>query len=901
MIRLPNNITSSNYFRTFQINLQVEFTLLPFLFFHFIISGQTSQEKFIDAINNNQSSISTKKILAKEINIDERKTFNFPGEIKKSNIALSSITKRYQKKRRDDAIANTMLRTSFDVVSGSLTFASYGSGPLAPIVAKGVHYVSSKTLDYVADMAQESMKQSSGKILKSGLKSYLNENGVENLKDKKPKEIVTALEENGYLPGIEVGDDLDENGKSIVMGAMINELAKTDEITLRNLAEQGQTIEELEQEITNVKAMGQSLWNAIELNDSRISRISNNMTKIRDNLQKQITQNKSDILANRKDIEYLQNFMYGRMSAKERIDALNSGFFPEMSTAEKEKIKEQLAMEEAREEIIKDMGEYLNSAGDILNIASNFGFKSKFLDDAGKLVQAGTHILNGVKAMNSPMGWLSATSSFSNLLSIGKPDVGATRHKQIMKALGAIMRNQKLMLNKLESIEKNQVEILKNQKIIFEAIVDLGKQVQENHNELLDKLDEIQEDVLINREGIAELVRIQYKNCFDPVTAIGTPFGNLSYTELKDFYAAWSQPTSNNIIPCIEGLNNTISFGSGAANTAFNILFDLYEEKENIDDFIRRYWNPQIEVLELIINKYDIDFEQFFLMSINPNLFVDNVDLIYSKEINYEIPGRLKTLQNIIKDQKINLIKSYYSSEATFEILNLFKNYQVFYETIASDPGKLKDLNDLTDYDSFNGPLAFRIENALLRLDVLILQRNLVSGSPLMPYYYKVLFEEEGEENLKSKILTLLRENPRLKANFVNYIVKRELDHTNSSLSQYHFATNLQSSDDPWLLDSIFEKLLDTTTFEKKTADYLKQNGFDKDSYWFIKIEDVEAQLPKAADVKLGHLYFTDEIFEAIELRNTFLDFYYGMSIQNDYLEFEKEVFFETLIYGDDN
>ncbi|WP_142786106.1 hypothetical protein [Changchengzhania lutea] len=252
LIKFINKAIKIDVFEKKQLFLYISLALIVNPLF-----SQDFTEECVNAIANNHSSMVVKKILAKEIpNSNSSIPFN-NSSLRNSNIALSGVTEKYISMREKDAIADFTLRTTFDVLSGSLSLATIGTGPLAPIINKGVSYVADKSLEHVADMAEDEMKRSSGKFLKHGIKNYLRDNGIESIKDKNPKVVVETLQANGYFPGIEIDDSLDENGQKIVMGAMINELSKTDEITLNILAEQGENIENIEQDVINLKALGQ--------------------------------------------------------------------------------------------------------------------------------------------------------------------------------------------------------------------------------------------------------------------------------------------------------------------------------------------------------------------------------------------------------------------------------------------------------------------------------------------------------------------------------------------------------------------------------------------------------------------------------------------------------------------
>lgn len=878
------------------------------LHIHISVTAQDKNNDIVNAIVNNKSSLSIKTILANEvINFQPSKSTDVRGELNNSSVALNNITTKYKELRRQDAIASKTLGANFDLLSGVISIAAESSsGPLSPIIERSVNYVADKSLGYVLTLAEEAMQESSSKVLKAGLDSFILDHGIERIKDKDPNEIVYILDSNGYFPGLEIDPSLDQNGKNILLGAIVKELAQTDEITLRKIAEQADQINNINDTILDLKSIGISLLKEMEDNNNRIARIGVNIDSIANNLQKQIESNSANTAVNRANIEYLHQYLYGRMTAKERKNAIQNGFFAGMDPERRNELERQLELETRKEEIIKDMSDYLQSAGNILNIASNIGVKSPLLQDFGKLVTAGDHMIQGLISLDSPMGWLSAASSFSNILGIGKPDIGSSRHKQIMEAFSQIVDNQVIIINKLKDIENNQIKILENQKIIFEEIQKLGIQVKNGFDEMSESLDLIQKGILESRLPIGELlIHGRIKSCYRPLRAIGGTYENLStYSELQKHFSIYNEDCNK----CLEGLREIVVFGPGTDHAAFDAEFiTLSQRSRELDNFLNNYWPLQNSVLQRIIYNYNIPFDQLFLSAINPSFKITHIDTIYhiNQDQNlYLIPDRLLSFSSMIKSKGQELTNRYYDIGSAKEIFKLYEEYLFFHELKnPNNNKKLLPFEELISYDSINPILLSDLTNALLRLDILVFQQNLLGGAPLIRYYYDILIKNGNEDSvlvsLQNDILKLMSNNSILKKNFIKYYTLKELEKSNTSLIQYHFAINESRLGGDWLLRKVFPNT-GAESFIFLDSSEIVASGFIEDQNWFLKLGSAEnqelLQLPSLKDLKTNHLTLTEGLYSAIEDRNKILEYYHGINFMTSLSPKERALIAHSLI-----
>lgn len=833
-----------------------------------------------------------------------------PPTLNKAYTSLNKAVTTYKDQQKSNAIASKVLRANNEIVKYSLSFvSSIGSGPLAPFIAKVMHDVVDKSLDGVANEFDRLNQESAKNVFSNAISNYREgEGNLDKLVGMKPAAILNELNQNGYLPALDLKDkELDADGRSIAQEAMIKDLAKMDKAILTDLADKGKQIKNIQEEVKDLRASSQKLWEVTKEVDRRVSRIESNMNDIKtslSNMNKEISKNKDNILDNRKDIEYLQSFMFGKMSPKERIEALNNGFFEGMDAVERQKLEDKLILEAKRNEVISDMSYYVNSAGELLNIAGNLGFEGKFMNDAGNAIQAGQHIINGITAMNSPGGWLSAASSFSNVLGMGrkKVDVAGERHRQITGMLKQVLANQKQMMDKLKTIEANQQKMLENQLEIYTSIIKLSQQVQNNYDGLMRKLENVNTNILVNRAGIETLQKDGYHHCYNILKAelakgdnsskldslINFPSTNLSILSFDSYdeKIAHYDNISNDIIKpfpkCMEYLDKAVSlFATEETHTRFSADYHVLNKSDQVfkrhESFIENYWKQQYTTLNNVMVDYDLNFPQVFMALSNPVSKSSVLDLAYVDHLDsYQFPKRLSN-----RVEKIENIQVFYSYEVTRSFSKVFIEFLPYFELInPQNKDELFSIAELmenkTDHDLLKG----RIMDAIARLDILITQQSLLAGTTMIPYYYKTYNSVDSDKvTTKNNLVYLLSRNDQLAYNFVLYGLQKELEKSKQNTLYYHFAINAVEGDDHYL-----RKILDENSPWKlvyKNDEWLKKNNYPLAVNWCIEFSDdftknnkanVIIPLPTVSGLQSGLLQYSDELYGALQLRASLIE-----------------------------
>lgn len=893
-------------------------------------------EEFVK--NPPSGSIAIKGIIANELskNASHKVILEIsePQKLSSAYIALQNTTRLYNKKVKQNEIISTILRTNNEMVKYIVSLAGKKAPtPMTLIVGKTLSYITDKGLDKIADEFDKWTQKSAQNVFSYGINSYrVHEGNLNNLIGKSAKEIIISLNEKGYLPGLTVDLNLSEGAKLIGLNAMINDLAIMDRVILEDLANKGEEIENLDLDVKILWGSSQKLWEMAEETNRKVERIGENITIINkhlNSLNHKVSNNSKDILKNKEDIDYLQSFLFGKMSPSERKEALNNGFFSGMPLEKRKELEEKINLEDRHQQVIDDMKSYINTAGQLLNIANNLGFKGEFASDLGKAVQAGQYLVEGIAALNTPNGWLAATSSFSNILGIGKSgDAAGKRQEQLVSMLNQVLRNQQIMNTKLDQILENQGKMLENQVKIYSAIVELSVQTQENYRNLMTAINQLNTDVMINREGINELLNYDYTQCWDILRArteqtSKQPIENLinlvgavnlfsfnGYEEITQHYLNNSKQPLKPFPTCMNYLASTVSISDGSPHSRFSA--DYYFPNPNSNsryrNFLNSYWPQQVQTLNNVINKNGLKFEQIFLGLINPISRSGLFDTIYLDGLNsFVMPDRLQTFSSLIK--RSSLIEVYYSYEATRNFTKIFYEFLPYWEMVdPENDQKLLSFDELLENKNSDLLIRRRIKDLLLRLDILIAQQSLLAGSALIPYYYKVFNSpKDSDKALKRDLIYLLSRNERLAYNFLIYALRKEVEKSKGYLG-YNLAVNAVKNDDQYL-----KQILDNNSNWKviwMDSTSLVEKGYSTRIKWCIEFIDdfTEADknkhtsliipLPSPSELKSGLLHYSDELHGAIEMRSLLLDYLEGFDFIDLLPSYQKINVTKAMLYN---
>lgn len=745
-----------------------------------------------------------------------------------------------------------------------------------PFINETLEYVLDKGGALVSEKVENSLQDFAEGNLKKGLNDYRNKHSLSSLSKLPPEEILNKLNNEGYLPALSIGDGLDANGKIVLQEFMISSLRDVSILSLETLAKQGKKIDLAQQDIKEFKVLASKLWDkTVAMNESlkKIDKYSKNINSNLNNLNKFITETYlKDREAAKQDMEFMKLFMYGKMTPEEKLFSLRSGFKPSGIDSARESIKLQLQV--AKNDAIKEMSNYLNSAHEIYNIANNIGIKGKTMVKINKGLEIGQHVLNGVIAYNSgPAGWLSAASSFSNILGVGGQSGGSKMHEQIIGMLQNVLQNQAVMMEQLNMIQKSQNQIMENQIKTYELLLTISKQIDLFEQKTMSKLDRVEYDILMNTKIISGQIFSDYNKCLNIYSSDPLNLNINEYDKIMDFetydavFNKWTQGNACN--KCLNWFIDKMTLNSSRQNDIFIIPESILvlSDQEALENYNFRLsnWRNQISFLDKVIQRFDLSPKQTFYSLLNPMQKVNFFDPLYIDNIS-----NFKPLNRNKNDISMNAVRDLYSWTIMSDVIKKFYFFLPMLELRSKDEQRLLKPEELllNKNNQLRADVKSYVENTCTSLDVFIAQKAILSGVTFIPYYYTIITSsEEKYLELKVELINVLANNPILAENFTLYCMSKHFIQ-NSKSSHYPFA--LATEGDSWYFkDFLNDKLL--SFLEPNNSKEIQSNWvfhFKSNSGTQLKVP-----LPSFERLQEGLISFETEYYEAIALREKILDY----------------------------
>lgn len=197
------------------------------------------------------------------------------------------------------------------------------------------------------------------------------------------------------------------------------------------------------------------------------------------------------------DVQFLTELAFGRMSAKEQLEALQRGMMHQLVPTERASLQKRLQVLARREEVVETAGKFLNGVGIMVQVAQGLNINPRLVGKVAEMTKVATAAINTFSALASG-NFLGAAGVVAGAL-FGGGDPAAARHQQIMSALEDLKRGQQQIMQQLDAVLRNQQTMLENQQRIYQAILDLSRDVWENHRAVMRELGALRDEVLVNR------------------------------------------------------------------------------------------------------------------------------------------------------------------------------------------------------------------------------------------------------------------------------------------------------------------------------------------------------------------------------------------------------------------
>ncbi|SNR16656.1 hypothetical protein [Tenacibaculum jejuense] len=841
-----------------------------------------SKELFKSIVENGNSVPSSlNKIFFSEFNksngnelsdfIDE----NFPITIDNQSASIfSDLQQKYTQHQKHAYINRQILEANSELIkyvvgTASVPAAATGVGA---IVVGGVNLFMDKLLDHALDEFDQSVKNSSAKIVGVHLREVRNKTGksLEEISGMDTKAAHKLLFESN----IGIMDNSIEFLTPEDRTKALHEMTKILEDKLVHATALNKLVNETQDiEIANIKDEIDFISKVQNNHQECIENITENIETIQQNfinLSESVKVLHSEVSNNSENIDILKNHVFSNANVDQKIKLLDSGLLDQNLTSEKkDQLEKQLKALKAKQDLQSSIHKHINKARHITTILSNVGFDSKTVQKANELINIGTTAMNAFTAYSSGNVLASAAIVSGLFGGKGKSDPAAQRHKQIMDKLNVLD-------NKLTEVLNNQITIMKNQQFIIDTLGKISKQIDELHAIEMEKLEEIKTETLYNRLSNLELqtrdlnVLETFSKPFKKFRAIK----NRSYNDIQQFFFDYGDRFEKH-------------------NDIFKPLLNIYSH--SLDRFL------QLKEYEYLGIKDDNSINEISIITKGFDRIINYIENFTSIKNQINLFGKI-TINNVYHlDSKFETISKieYYDDEELpwgltkssliftkqleriFEILNEVHIFYLLQKTDTSESELLstedffaKRFHKRKGYQHF--------QHLLILVNIAITQQNLLSGDKLLEVFYQRLFIDKIDQETPEhkQIITVLNSNGLFKSNFAKYFIKKQLekerkvtingDELNVKFDFFEYNLYLANT------SSYAQDIRNKTNLRMCFDDNLQSQIIYHKGQWKLDLhrDDREAylELPKTTDFKQGAIRFRREMYALLELKSKILD-----------------------------
>jgi|GEM_PF-2053890 len=396
-------------------------------------------------------------------------------------------------------------RASSGVVTATFNSAATALGYIAladpePMtkVAAGLSAWGAKKLgDSVASMVVEQSESDAMKVLAQGLKnSGLSSN---DLRKMTPDELRSRVADF-QVGGAKMRDILKDEPKALEMlQAQAADLATNMSVEALARSEgTAQDVAAIKKTLVDDRARVDKFQADVEQRLKNVNdRISGLAEATQDAAQK-IDDLRKEVGTNTVAIQTLAQISYASWSTTQKLQAVRSGLFPELTPSQTEKLIASLEATHKQETLVADAQTAASDFGNLATIATSIGVPKETvtaLKGAQTLSVSIAHFAGG-----DVLGGIAGLTSLGGL---GAPDAAAERHRVMMEYLA---QQFEAINRKLDKIIDLQIQTLK-------AIDELSRQQQSFRREVLGQLDRIEATVLDNHALLQAVLLGKWAEC----------------------------------------------------------------------------------------------------------------------------------------------------------------------------------------------------------------------------------------------------------------------------------------------------------------------------------------------------------------------------------------------------
>ncbi len=676
---------------------------------------------------------------------------------------FTTISTDAQKRMEAHQVGASIIRLNGEIIKGSTSYV--------PVLGKITEYSMDNLNDYLIDQGLNSVKRH----LKSQLDTYRATKGqqqydnlIRSYDASAPAAFLDNLEKGVAPIAKDYLKDVPPEEQEIVTRFYVQQATTVLKGGIQAIAAQ-QKVQagELKTVQQDIKGISRAFYQHIERNQQQM----NQVIAIQKEIQNDLGQFKQETNRN---FEFVFDFMYSRMSVQERVAAIEQGFVGrQWSPVQLQEEKAKLAVLAKQERIQQTVNQMLDAGNNLLNIAKNLGVSSKILGPASQIVQAGSIVNSAYKAFCSG-NYLGAISAVTDLFGLGGPDPAVQRHEQIMQSFERVFGQLDAMDAKLNALLDGQQKILQTQMQIYQAVSDLSVEVSKNHLEVMDKLREIQGDILINRRLIISPVMSKYASCEYITPVLSKDESTIVFQtdsgwipSLQSFNEMWLNKNAN-CKSCAERFETVYEIINGQRE-----LSSVFQTETYLTDQTRPAWND-------VKTGFDLSL-RFLYSSLGDSIGIslgERQRYLFNPVSDWQ-SWELKKVKG--PEQEYGNIKNYLLEP---NIIGLHTRYLLNFHLYFMLVNPSNNNNPYTYPELISAPAVIttgesKLKECLILVDHAIAQQNLVSGDVLIPILSKAIHQRDSTNKAKEELfqdaMKLLSLNSLLARNFLIYQFRETL------------------------------------------------------------------------------------------------------------------------------
>ena len=557
-------------------------------------------------------------------------------------------------------------------------------------------------------------------------------------------------------------------------------------------------------------------------------------------------------------LNFLSQFLFSRMNTAEQRAAIEGGVIE--GIPEKDRLEQLTKLDSIskREKLERDLGELLNGAQALIHLGQTFGVKPQVISEAQRIVSL-TSSATSVAGALATGNWLEAANEIGRLFGMNAPDVGQSRHREVMNALGALSEGQEalyegqqVLLSHAQASIELEKQILENQGRTLQGLVNLSEQIQEGHLQVLKQIDYLRQDARISQGMMREIGLEKFRGCARFLQSREQVSG---YIRFKQAFANSQARRAhfNEYLPefrgCVEGIEGLLQESN---QTHSYLTLESHGQIVGAGKLIEKQFNPTFSLTsELLGNSRG--YRKGLLLPLQKTHALDSSTSDRNEELD-----AIRTPTPFSDQQLSQLLATDLLKELTSHLLEVLPYLDlVEFHQESKLPSLHQILSGTGVKRSVTRPERL-LNSALKHVNLAIAQESLMAGSGLLSRLNQEWNEKSDlaarpcqDSSSPGDINCVLAHNPTLTRNLVLFSVGAALRKRSHSIYSYEFMRHFHS--DP-----------------QKLREFLG-NGWNfefQDGEWQVVIAGQRQTLPSALELHEDRMLYRSEMTEMIQLRS---------------------------------